>query len=157
MPEYSLKRLKAEAVKDTYSYEVKIRIGMLPSPVSISMDELTTRHARIISRLIDTGEVELRATKAALLFHYLTMCQSCDWGTGKGKDNPFGIHTPDDAWRKTKIKRFHIERPERFKRDWAILETLPEWDSEHGAFVAFLGGSVHGLATDRDFPVIPSP
>lgn len=157
MGKYSLDRLKAEAVKDTYSYELTLKVGMFPDPIVISMDQLTEKHATIVSFLIDTGAVQLWATKAALMFHYITMCQGCAWGGQQGKDNPFQIHTPDDAWSKTKIKGFAIKRPERFKGNWAVLETSPEWEDEHGAFVAYLNGDVYGLAVDWDFPVTPRP
>jgi len=149
----TLERLQEIAKHDGYSFNLNLTTQMFPAPVPVRCDELTERHAAIINRIIDWNEMTLKAIKAVLLLDYVNQCGVTDWGHGSGRDNPFKIHTPDDAYAQARLKYVRIDRPERYKGLWSVVCFHVEWEAEHGAHVAMRGDWAWGIARDSETPL----
>lgn len=152
MNEYKYKQLRSNGKKVKYGYELNIFVPMFGHEVTVYYKKVNRLHSEIISDIIRMDDMDLKALKVVLLLHYTIMCGMCDWGSGRGKDNPFNINTPDDAFGKSKLVGIHIYNPERYHTRWCMIEYTPEWEDEHGVCIAIRNGTVHGIAEDYNFP-----
>jgi hypothetical protein len=154
MSEMTLKRAQELAEHDGHFYNLDVTTGMFSTPVPVRCDEITDKHVTIINAMMEWDAMTLNAIKTVLLLDYFNQCSVTDWGLGRGRDNPFKIHTPDDAYAQSRLHRVLIDRPERYNGPWSIVGFNTEWESEHGVHVAVRGGWVWGIAFDYNIPMM---
>jgi hypothetical protein len=154
MNEYTLTKMKKCAVKIKDGYNVPVKVGMFNDVVNVYVKHTDKLHAAILSDLVNTNDMDLNALKAILLFHYTKMCGLCDWGGMRGRDNPFKILTPDDAYNKSALSGIAIYNPDRYRGRWCIIGMTTEWETEHGVYISIRNGIVHGLSFDYNIPFI---
>jgi hypothetical protein len=154
MNKYTLSKLNRDAEKVKDGYNVMVNVGMFNDAVNVYMKRIDKLHAEIVSDLVITSDMDLRALKALLLFHYTKTCGLCDWGSMRGRDNPFQIVTPDDAYNKSKVSGISIYNPERHRGRWCIIGMTTEWENEHGVYVSVRNGIIYGIAEDYNIPYI---
>jgi hypothetical protein len=154
MSGYSQTQFATDFRRSATCLEGNLRLRLFSASVKISFygDPPTGLCVSIVEDLVQMGPSHLEPIKALLLFDYMRACTMSDWGSGRGKDNPFGIATPEDAYAQAKLNGVVIDRPQRFRKRWACIEFTPAWEMEHGVFIALRNGVPMHVAQDCAFP-----